>query len=80
MDVEWDAAFVLSHECGSASDEMRRAMAAITVSSGESTRHMMIHHHADSRLSYPALAAAMGRLLTKPINCTARNAIGPMST
>jgi len=69
-EIEWDEPFVLAKECNSASQATREAMAALVVTKGENTRNMMIHHHADSRLSWPAVAASMGRLLTKAINCT----------
>lgn len=69
--IEWDANWDLQAEAKAASPKVRAAMAAITIDGRDgSTVPVAVHHHADGRLSWRALAFAMTRLLTQPANLT----------
>ena len=69
--IEWQAGFSVTGEFSAASDEIRRSMAAVTVSRGSTTEGHFVHHHADGRINWRALASCMARLLTKPTDLTA---------
>lgn len=70
--VEWEAAFDIDAEMKSAAnEEVRKAMACLTVQRGSSVQYEFVHHHADGRISWRMLATQMARLLTESINLTA---------
>jgi hypothetical protein len=47
-----------------------RAMSTASTRKGGQERHVLIHHHADGRVSWRALAACMATLLTTPVDLT----------
>lgn len=69
--VEWQAPWCEEAELRAAADAAVPLMAAVCVDRRGTTEAMLLHHHADSRLSSRALLVCMARLLTQPLDMTA---------
>lgn len=68
--IEWEESFNIEVEARAAIPAAFPAMAAVVAGSGEKRHAMLIHHHADGRVNWRALASCMTRLLTEPVNMT----------